>query len=88
MSRRQTLNVGVCPFCASGRIYVTSTCKPRRFFKCKVCKKSWKCLEIIERPFWLSDVLVELLAEGRLNEYDFGAKKLITAICNKNHTDV
>ena len=83
--KRQCLNIGVCPHCGSGRIRVTNTTKPRRRFQCKVCLKNWKCLEIIERDFWLSDVLTELLSEGRLSEYDFKTRKAITAICSVNY---
>jgi transcriptional regulator NrdR family protein len=83
--KRQCLNTGSCPFCGSGRIKVTNTIKPRRRFQCKVCQKRWKCLEIIERDFWLSDVLTELLSEGRLAEYDFKTRKAITAICSANY---
>jgi transcriptional regulator NrdR family protein len=83
--KRQCLNTGSCPFCGSGRIKVTNTIKPRRRFQCKVCQKNWKCLEIIYRKFWLSDVLTELLSEGRLSEYDFKTRKAITAICSANY---
>jgi hypothetical protein len=83
--KRQCLNTGSCPFCGAGRIKVKSSRKPYRFYKCKVCQKNWKCLEIIYRKFWLSDVLTELLSEGRLSEYDFKTRKAITAICSANY---
>ncbi len=87
--RRQAFNVGSCPFCGSGRIKVTSTTRPFRFFSCKVCERSWKCLEvIIGRDFWLSDVLLELLSQGRLSEYDFESKRAIAVICNAEKTNL
>ena len=83
--KRQCLNTGTCPHCGAGRIKVQTSQKPYRFFKCKVCQKNWKCLEIIYREFWLSDVLTELLSQGRLMEYDFEIRKMLMLISSVNH---
>lgn len=45
--RLKLLNMGLCPECGSTRIYVTSTDRPYRRFKCKVCDHRWKTIELI-----------------------------------------
>lgn len=78
---RKAFSTGSCPACGSGKIRVYCTTRPRRFWKCDICGVRWKSLEIVEAPFWLSRVLSSLLAEGRLQEYDYLTRKAIMAIC-------
>lgn len=68
--RRRTFNVGSCPACGSGRIFVSHTERPIRRLKCRICGHKWKTLEIIDQgPQWLENFLSYMLSEGRLSEY-------------------
>jgi hypothetical protein len=67
---RRIFNMGLCPCCASGRIWVTHTIKPRRRLACKICGHRWETLELlVSEPGWLEGALGYLLSEGRLAEY-------------------
>lgn len=86
MKERHVFNLGVCPFCGSGKIKVTTVTKPRRRYKCHICSKNWGCLEIVEMDGWLAGVLDLLLSQGRLSEYDFKTRRHIMSICKLLNT--
>ena len=80
--KRKLFQVGNCPACGSGRLKVISVTRPRRYIKCLVCDCHFKTLEIIEKPYWPSEVLAELLGLGYLSEYPFRIRQSIINICN------
>jgi len=79
--RRTYFNVGNCPMCGSGRVEVRSTRKPFRHLRCKICKKSWKTLEIVMGKNWVCEVLADLLDAGQLSGHEHLLPE-IGAICN------
>ena len=65
---RKIFNTGSCPACGSGRVYVASSPKPYRHFRCKICNKRWKTIEIIvDQPEWLLDLVRESLISGQFS---------------------
>ena len=65
MRKSQIVNLGVCPHCCSGKIMVYSSQKPYRYWKCKVCGKNWKTLEVMQMPGWEDNFFDHLQIKNR-----------------------
>jgi hypothetical protein len=66
---KKVFSTGSCVFCGAGKIFVSSSQKPFRYFKCRVCGGRFKTLEIVLSEFWLSGCITELMENGWFQEY-------------------